>query len=162
MRWSAVLLTVSLAAFALADIQRIDKHTKLERDRYFVVFFSRPVLKGGLTAGHAFVAWAHEDHDHNFSIEEPFGYYPKKGTGLFWWVPAEIKDDFLSGSVGKATQVLTVQVDKATFEKSHDILQKWSDPKNKYKLTVKDCVTFKLRAHDVAKTLRKDVVKAGK
>lgn len=136
-----VLSLVLLAAAepAVAQIGEIDRRLYSEESQYFLVFAARE----GLT-GHAFVAWATEDHRARMSTESAFGMYARSGVegivSVLGFVPGGIADEALRAPGREIDVRLIVQVNSEAYEAAEEVLRRWSG--RDYRLVEQDCVRF--------------------
>ena len=143
----SVLLVIGVCQAGEEMVKQINRATKSEPGKHYVVFCAR----GGSPTGHAFVAWGEESFSASSCGASAYGLYPKGGAAavlksIFGPVPGAIVAE---GLASKTSCRLIVQVDSAQFAKSEAIRkQKWNKAlENKYELLVTDCTTF---AGDIA------------
>lgn len=92
--------------------------------------------------GHAFVAWARENHDRVVSESHAFGLYPQNSkTAAFGAVPGEIVAEVSKENFGQNAHNLVVRVTRFQYEQAERIRHQWARQRE-YNLLDRDCVTF--------------------
>jgi len=92
--------------------------------------------------GHAFVVLGEESEERRQSTIEAFGFYPRKGLGVFGPVPGHLADEVLEKrSLASGDCLVIVHVERDIFQKVDEIRSRWSETKE-YRLVQSDCVSF--------------------
>jgi hypothetical protein len=126
---------------AVLDVRRISE----AGDRHYMIFHAKPTHLGSI--GHAFVTWALESAQSRQTTLESFGFYPRRGIGLFGAVPGDVRAEDLSAPT-QARKRLVVRVDSHQYKsaRSQTLEVETIEPaglkREDYTLLNQNCVDF--------------------
>jgi hypothetical protein len=122
---------------------------------YYVLFSARsPTLSPFSIGGHAFITWRSEDSTNQKFEQYTYGFFPKKGMGLFKNVEGTVVEGYTKNSnKERFVRRFILEVDSIQFFESLKEVELWKT--QAYNLFNNNCVNF---MNDVAAKLSLDKV----
>lgn len=136
----------------------------LTSDRYYIIFNSHGVLHSSNPeinsfAGHTWVMWGHENPQTKQSEINGYGFWPNYGvlrsatsdnmanllvgsTAVIGSVPGTLREDLFGTPYSKTLKQIVFTVDKATYDNSRSVIEKYKQTNPNYSLLRNDCVNF--------------------
>jgi hypothetical protein len=109
---------------------------------YYVLFSARfATFVPFSIGGHAFITWRSEDSAQQKIEQFTYGFFPKKGMGLFGSVEGQLIEGYTKNSnKERFVRRFIIEVDSAQFSESLREVENWKA--RPYNLLTKNCVDF--------------------
>jgi hypothetical protein len=109
---------------------------------YYVLFSARfATFVPFSIGGHAFITWRSEDSLQQKIEQFTYGFFPKKGMGLFRSVEGQMVEGYTKNSnKERFVRRFIIEVDSAQFSESLNVVEKWKT--QNYNLLNNNCVDF--------------------
>jgi hypothetical protein len=112
------------------------------QQHYYVLFSARfATVVPFSIGGHAFITWRSEDSSQQKIEQFTYGFFPKKGMGLFKSTEGQLVEGYTKNSnKERFVRRFIIEVDSAQFVESLREMEKWKS--ETYNLFNKNCVNF--------------------
>jgi hypothetical protein len=113
-----------------------------QNDHYYIMFSARfPAMRPFSIGGHAFVTWRREDSLNMEKHQHTYGFFPKKGMGLFNAVKGKIVEGYTQNSDRqRLIRRFIIEVDSVAYYQSIAVAKDWND--EDFNLFNHNCVFF--------------------
>jgi hypothetical protein len=121
--------------FSVLGFAQNEKH-------YYVLFSARfATFTPFSIGGHAFITWRSEDSSQQKIEQFTYGFFPKKGMGLFGSVEGQMVEGYTKNSNRERfVRRFIIEVDSAQFSESLNVVEYWKT--QNYNLLNNNCVDF--------------------
>jgi hypothetical protein len=132
-----LLKTLALLYFILLSTWGFAQNT-----HYYVLFSARfPTMRPFSISGHAFITWRSEDTLAQKFEQYSYGFFPKKGVGLFNSTEGVLVEGYAKNSNReRLVRRFIIEIDSAQFAESLKEVALWQ--KESYQLLNNNCVHF--------------------
>jgi hypothetical protein len=126
---------LSFFLFSVLGFAQTEQH-------YYVLFSARFATFAPFSiGGHAFITWRSEDSLQQKIEQFTYGFFPKKGMGLFGSVEGQMVEGYTKNSnKERFVRRFIIEVDSAQFNESLRAVEKWKT--QNYNLMNNNCVDF--------------------
>ncbi len=113
-----------------------------QNGHYYILFSARfPSLRPFSIGGHAFITWRSEDSTQNKEEQFTYGFFPKKGGGIFNNTEGALMEGYVKNSNReRLVRRFIIEVDSACYHETLETVGKWQ--KQTYNLFNRNCVDF--------------------
>jgi hypothetical protein len=148
--WVILLLIKSLNTVKMLHIKRLfilffiflSSLCLAQTQHYFIQFSARfPALRPFSLGGHAFITWRSEDSTLQKEEQFTYGFFPKKGGGIFKNTEGAVVEGYVKNSNReRLVRRFIIEVDSALYFKTLESATAWKT--QYYNLFNKNCVDF--------------------
>lgn len=118
-----------------------------QSQQYYIMYSARfPSLRPFSIGGHAFITWRSEDSIQHKEKQLTYGFFPKKGGGIFNRTEGYVMEGYVKNSNReRLMRRFIIEVDSTTYYETLHIVGTWTT--QRYNLFNQNCVDF---MHDIA------------